>query len=105
MASHDSKDADDRLQQLLDAVHDAGSFLDFARALTEDRHTAVRLEEQQPSSRYGPDAGGWENVTIEAFLSAAVSWAEDSEFGERMGIAGNAWRKSANFLYAGKFYE
>jgi hypothetical protein len=95
----------DRLLQLLDAVKDPGSFLEFARALEDDRVSAVRLEAQKPSSPYGPDAGGWENVTIQAFLSAAVRWAEDSEFGERMGIESNPWRKCANFLYAGKFYE
>jgi hypothetical protein len=95
----------DRLHQLFEAVNDAESFLEFARALAEDRASAVGLEAKEPSSPYGPDAGGWENITIEAFLSAAISWAEDSEFGERTGGGGNPWRKCANFLYAGKFYE
>lgn len=74
------------LEEIADEVIDEESFLIFVRALTADREKAVRMEVASPSSPYGPDAGGWENTTIESFLEGAAAWAEDSDFGRRMGI-------------------
>jgi hypothetical protein len=97
---------DNDLLELLDDVRDEATFLTFARALAQDRVRAVDAEKLLPSSPYGPDAGGWENVSIEDFLESASAWAEDSEFGRRQGLAAaTSWRLFANFLYAGKFYE
>jgi len=102
------------LDDLLDCVCDQHSFLEFAKALIADREDEVAKEREKPSSPYGPGANGWENSTIEDFLEAAVAWAEDSEFGQMQwtpeGMAkglqeDNPWRRFANFLYAGKFYE
>jgi hypothetical protein len=88
-------------------VIDAESFLDFVRALIADREAAVAAERTQPRSPpYGPDAGGWENDRIEAYLFGASAWAESTDFGVRQGLApGNLWARFANFLYAGKIYE
>jgi hypothetical protein len=49
----------------LEQVHDMASFFAFVRALIRDRREAVAAERKTPTSPYGPDAGGWENVTIE----------------------------------------
>jgi hypothetical protein len=51
--------------------------------------------------------GGWQNGTIEQFLEAALSWAEDTGFGRTQGLADNVvpWRRLAVFLYTGKIYE
>ena len=57
------------------AVTGRDSFLSFVRALVDDRRTSVAAERVAPSGPYGPDAGGWENSTIEAFLEAALAWA------------------------------
>lgn len=94
------------LNHLLDRVNDPESFLAFARALAADRANAVASEAKTPSSPFGSDAGGWENTTIERFLEAAISWAEDSQFGTSQGISPqNPWKQFAVFLYCGKIYE
>ncbi len=91
---------------LLEKVEDAPSFLAFARALAADRSRAAGEEKAAPRSLYGPDAGGWENTSIESFLDAAISWAEDSDFGLAQGLSpANPWRQFAVFLYCGKIYE
>ncbi|MGL4422434.1 MAG: DUF7660 family protein [Gemmataceae bacterium] len=87
-------------------VTDREAFLRFVRALMEDRQASVAAEKIVPSSPYAPAVGGWENVTIEAFLEAALAWAEATEMGENQGLpAGPSWRAFAAFLYCGKVYE
>jgi hypothetical protein len=91
---------------MLDEVRDAKSFIAFAVELAEDRKRAVEAERKQPSSPYGPDAGGWENTSIDGFLEAAIAWAEDSDFGTSQDLSpDNPWAQFANFLYCGKIYE
>jgi hypothetical protein len=94
------------LAQLLESVTDEESFLTFVRALVDDRKRAAEMEREQPPSSFDVAASGWANSTIESYLSAAASWAEDSDFGERQGLAAaTAWRRCATFLYCGKIYE
>jgi hypothetical protein len=89
-----------------DAVHDRESFFAFVAALAADRRASVAAELQTPSSPHGSQAGGWENVTIEAFLEAALAWAESTEMGVSQGLpAEPSWRAFAAFLYCGKIYE
>ncbi|MGA3081688.1 MAG: hypothetical protein ABSD44_09945 [Terracidiphilus sp.] len=96
----------DFLISTLKAVVDSKSFLEFVRALIADREDEIQKEKICPSSPYGPGANGWENGSIEAFLDAAVSWAEATNFGERRkDLADNPWRQFAEFLYLGKIYE
>lgn len=94
------------LHEHLERVTDQESFVAFVRALAQDRGSAVQVDAKSPSSPCGADAGGWENTSIEAFLDAAVAWAEDSNFGATQGLAtASLWRKFAAFLYCGKIYE
>jgi|SRR5215471_10931335 len=95
------------LTDALDAVHGSQAFLNFVRSLIADREDEVRKEQLQPSPRFGPGANGWENGTIEAFLSAAAAWAESSDFGLRQSLSEptNPWHQFALFLYLGKIYE
>jgi hypothetical protein len=94
------------IHQILQRVDSPQSFLEFTRALVADRIAAAGAESASPSAPYGPDAGGWENTTIETFLDAAAAWAEDSSFGESQGLQrANLWRVFATFLYCGKSYE
>jgi len=94
------------LQTALEAVNDSESFLAFVRALIADRIDEIQIEKVNPSPPYGRGANGWENGTIEAFLEAAVSWAEVTDFGERQRTTDqNPWHKFALFLYLGKIYE
>jgi hypothetical protein len=86
-------------------VTDEPSFLAFVRELAADQRLAANLEKQEPHRHGAPR--GWQNATIEQFLEAAVSWAEDSDFGRRQELGPDAspWRHLAVFLYAGKIYE
>lgn len=79
------------LHEQLETVTDEETFLVFVRALVVDRRG---------------DAEHWQSGSIEGFLEAASSWAEDSEFGSKQGLASTSpWRKFATFLYCGKIYE
>lgn len=89
-----------------DAVHDRASFLAFVTALAEHRRAAVTAERECPSNPWGPDAGGWENVTIERYLYAAYRWAVDMGVGRPHGLQVEpSWRSFAVFLYSGRSYE
>jgi len=92
------------LHERVDGVCDQRSCLEFVKALAADREDEV-AKDLSKASRHGPGATGWEAATIEAFLYAAVSWAEDSEFGKTQGLPDdNPWRQFATFLYCAKDY-
>ena len=94
------------LLEKLDTVSDADSFLVFARALYLDRKKSIQAETEIKTSIYGADVGGWENTSIDAFLEAAIAWAEDSHFGSNQGLTPeNPWKQFAVFLYCGRIYE
>jgi hypothetical protein len=79
------------LHEQLETVSDETTFLAFVRALAADRRHALEA---------------WENESIEGFLEAASSWAEDSDFGSKQGLSSaSPWKKFAVFLYCGKIYE
>ena len=46
---------------------------------------------------------GWNNVTIEDFLEAALAWAQSTGMGASQGEP--SWQAFAAFLYCGKSYE
>ena len=94
------------LYDLADAVHDEESFLEFLNALCGDREDEVRKEAENPSSPYGPGANGWENGSIQAFLGAACAWADTSKNGMPLYTPPkNPWRRFADIIHSGKFYE
>ena len=93
-----------------DTVHDRESFLAFVQALVADREAAVEAEQRNPTDPrvlgLVPDAGGWYNFTIEAYLNASLSWAEDTGMGVRQGLPPEpSCRAFAEFLLCGKIYE
>ena len=91
---------------LLSSVADQSSFLAFARALKADRERAAQKEKGLAGSSVEHEVETWRNATIEAFLGAAIAWAEDSRFGASQGLKhDNPWRKFAVFLQCGKMYE
>ncbi len=94
------------LFQVLESVHNEETFLEFLLALRDDREASIAKETVSPSSPLGPDANGWENITIERFLDTAVRWALDSVNGNPFyKKADNPWRRCADILYAAKGYE
>ena len=96
---------DDNLQSKLDAVCDEDSFVAFVVALSADRADEVQKEKKSLSSPYGAGANGWENGSIEAFLDAASAWADDWKKSPQYRSPTNPWKRCAEILYAGKYYE
>lgn len=82
-----------QLDELLDEVNNPQTFLHFVNALSHDALHSTGNE--------------WANGSVSEFLSASVSWAEDSDFGisQDPALADNVWQQFAVFLYCGKFYE
>ena len=92
--------------EAIESVVDEESFIEFLNVLAADRADEVEKERITPSSPYGPGVNGWENGSIEAFLDAASRWAEQSINGmPLLEKSMNPWRRCADILYAGKFYE
>ena len=90
------------LLEHLDAVEDKETFLNFVWALAKNREDSVEKEKANPSNPYGPAANGWENISIENFLEAAVACAVGRK--DRMPEEAS-WKEFAEFLYGGKIYE
>jgi hypothetical protein len=89
------------------AVDSKDSFLAFVDALRADLVDELQKERIHPSSPYAAGANGWENGSIESFLSAATAWggATSAITGEPMTPDTPTWRWCALFLLAGKEYE
>ncbi len=91
--------------RLADEVDDEASFIAFVAALGRDWEEAQQKEALHPSSPYGPNRNGWENGTIDSFLDAASAWAQASTNLPGYERPENPWRRAAQILHAGKFYE
>jgi len=88
------------------AVTDEHSFLDFLTVLAADWQTERDLEASVPSLPYSAGALGWENGSIGMFLDAACEWGAASADGLPFYTPpNNPWRRAADILMAGKFYE
>lgn len=92
------------LFEALEAVHDRASFLDFVQLLVDEREQASRLEARSPEDYRWEGALGWQNTTIEGYLSGALQCTLDNE-GRNDFLAEPSWRSLAEFLYCGKIYE
>ena len=94
------------LQALADDVNDERDFIRFLLALSEDWEAEQAIEASTPSSPYGPGALGWENGTVGAVLERAAAWGDVSIDGLRFyEKPSNPWKRAAQILVAGKFYE
>lgn len=94
------------LYELADSVETEEDFLGFVDALVADRSDEEAKEKAEPRSSYGSGASGWENGSIIAFLNAAAAWGESSKNGlEFYEKPSNPWKRAAQILHAGKFYE
>ena len=89
------------LNDLLDKVNSKDSFLQFVKALKEDKIDEDEKEKALPSSPYASGANGWENGSIATFLDAIEAFGEDND---QIKEEPN-WKNFALLLYAGKFYE
>ena len=94
------------LYALADSVHDEKGFIDFLYALAADFNAEREIEKITPSNPYGPGALGWENIRVDHVLESAARWGEDSIDGmSAYEKPTNPWRRAANIMLAGKFYE
>ena len=90
---------DKEIHELLSEVSDEKSFLEFVSVLVDD----CERESKQISAI---DPEGWNGLSAEGFLEAALAWAKDTEIGATQGLEdASPWRKFATFLYCGKIYE
>lgn len=87
------------LNELLEKVNSKDTFLQFVKALKDDK--IDEDEKTTPSSPYSSGANGWENGTISSFLGSIEAYGQDSE----QIMEEPNWRIFALLLYAGKFYE
>lgn len=94
------------LIEIIETVSDEDSFVAFLMSLAEDRAKAVKIEKNNPSSPYGSGVTGWQNISIEAFLESAASFAIDWKNNPK-GLPNNdnPWKRCARIIYAGKHYE
>ncbi len=95
----------DDLKAKLESVCDEDSFVAFVAVLAADRADETKIEKEKPASPYGPGANGWENVSIEDFLESAAAWADDWKQSPQYRPPSNPWKRCAEILYAGKYYE
>ena len=94
------------LYTLADEVETEEDFLNFIDMLLADKEEEEKIEKETPSSPWGPGVNGWENGDIVSFLGAVVSWGETSINGlELYQKPSNPWKRAAQILHAGKFYE
>jgi hypothetical protein len=97
-----SKDPDEAVEEVVDEE----SFIEFVGVLAANRSEPDEMERQEPNSVYGRSKNGWEHGSIEAFLDAACRWGTQSINGmPLLPKSTNPWRRCADVLLAGKFYE
>ena len=99
-----AKDSD--LDSVLARVCDEDTFITFLAALSEDWEDEQRKEAVCPSPPYGPGANGWENGSIGSFLDAASDCARAHlNNPNSKSKHDNPWRRAAEIIYSGKYYE
>ncbi len=87
--------------EYLSNVKDDNSFIEFVKALVEDRRKAEVMEKENAELYIYEGALGWKNCDIVNYLDGAVSWFEES--GDDSTVT--HWQKFAEFLYSGKVHE
>jgi hypothetical protein len=96
----------DPLTQLLEQVTDQRTFLAFVDALAGDFADEREMEAEHPSSPYAAGVLGWENGRIDTFLDAAQAWGASTMGSQEYDRPHwSPWRRCAEILYAGKYYE
>lgn len=93
------------LEEDVEKVDDAASFVEFVLVLAMDKHAEDLIEKENPSSPYGPGALGWENDTIVTFLECASAWGQTQLERGSFPSDENPWRVCAKIHFAGKYYE
>jgi hypothetical protein len=91
------------LEELLQNVCDNESFVQFVRAMADERE-ASQEDERENSAEYCVDGAlGWKNADISSFLYAGLEYFEERPFHKPENSP--SWKMLADFLYFGKIYE
>lgn len=93
------------LDEIADAVEDEQSFIAFLGALGDDFALERRIESSHPSRPYASGALGWEHSTVDDVFEAAAAWGESSSPRWKASGDQNPWRRCAQILLGGKYYE
>lgn len=91
----------------LGKVCDADSFVEFLKALHDDKVISEEQEKTTPTSSYESNANGWENTNLIGFFEAAIAWSKTTVADGIVSdaTAKDAWLPAAHIIYAGKIYE
>ncbi len=91
------------LIELLDAVKDRESFVEFAFAFAEERRRVEAIEAANPEMyRYG-GAEGWNNTCISLFIDGGLSHFASDAYPSH--ATSPSWKDLAEFLWCGMFME
>ena len=94
------------LYKLADSVETEEDFIRFIDVLMKDKIDEEGKEATTESNRWGTGPNGWENSSLTGFLESAHAWANVSINGfDGYRKPTNPWRRAAQILHAGKFYE
>jgi len=89
--------------ELIERVVDRDSFIEFARALAEEREEAEQMERDEPARYQLDGAQDWKNGCISSFLYASLAYFDAKPY--HMPESTPSWRMIAELLYCGKIYE
>jgi hypothetical protein len=90
-------------EQLLDRVVDRDSFIEFARALADERKEAEQEEQHDPARFQLGGALEWQNGLVSSFLYGALSYFSEKPL--HTPEKNPSWKMFADFLYHGKIIE
>ena len=90
-------------ESLLELVCDRASFVDFVRALADEREKAAEIERSNPSRFQIDGAFNWKNADISSFLYASLYNLDEPRDGEPEPTP--SWQLFAEILWTGKIID
>ena len=90
-------------EELLDLVADRDSFIEFVKALADERTASAELGRADPQAYLLGGAHKWQNGNIDGFLYAALEYFREKPFHQPETVP--SWRMFAEFLWCGKIME
>lgn len=89
-------------EDYLNEVVDKDTFVHFLNILRDDLKLTEEHEARNPSTPFGPNPFGWENIKLYDFLEACAAYTGDAQFSDRHRTT---WKTLAQIMLAGKYYE
>lgn len=89
-------------ENYLSEVVDKDTFVHFLNILRDDLKLSEEHEARTTSPPFGPNAFGWENITLYDYLEACAAYTGDAQFSAPHRTT---WKTLAQIMLAGKHYE